>query len=237
MARTDSCSRIVRAFLLFIVMLPLGLANAATLTFELGFSFGDPGDPDTQQPEGPAPWLTAVFDDGGSAGTVTLTMTASGGIGIADITGVYFNLDPDQALTFTYDGASTGPAATSIGQTADSYMPDGDGFFDILLSFANDDFMAGESVIYDIDDGGSNTLLASSFDFFSLPSIEPGATGPFQAAAKFQSTGTDANCAGGEGQCSDWVGTPPAVIPVPQAAWLFGSALGLLAWIRRRKAA
>ena len=25
-----------------------------------------------------------------------------------------------------------------------------------------------------------------------------------------------------------------AVVPVPPAAWLFGSALGLLAWVRRR---
>jgi hypothetical protein len=28
----------------------------------------------------------------------------------------------------------------------------------------------------------------------------------------------------------------PAVIPVPAAAWLFGSALGMLGWHRRRTA-
>jgi hypothetical protein len=30
--------------------------------------------------------------------------------------------------------------------------------------------------------------------------------------------------------------SPPAIVPIPATAWLFGSALGLLGWMRRKKA-
>jgi hypothetical protein len=35
---------------------------------------------------------------------------------------------------------------------------------------------------------------------------------------------------------SSWADFTPAVIPVPAAVWLFGSALGLLGWLRRKSA-
>ena len=67
-------------------LLAFGTASAATLTLEFDTGFGDLTDTDTALPDGPAPWLTAVFDDGNTAGSVTLTMTVSANIGIAEIT-------------------------------------------------------------------------------------------------------------------------------------------------------
>ena len=71
-----------------------GAANAGTLSLDFDTSFGDPLDPGTSPPDGATPWFTAVFDDGGLAGSVTLTMTVPLTIGNADIDQVYFNLDP-----------------------------------------------------------------------------------------------------------------------------------------------
>ena len=48
--------------------------------------------------------------------------------------------------------------------TTDTYKADGDGFFDFLITFANNDFEAGESVVIMITGG---PITASSFDFLS----------------------------------------------------------------------
>ena len=68
-------------------------AHAATLTFEFDTRFGEVA------PDGSAPWFTAVFDDGGGTGLVTLTMTVVSTIGGADIGQAYFNLDPALVAT------------------------------------------------------------------------------------------------------------------------------------------
>ena len=74
-------------------------ATAAVVTFEYTESFG------AVSPDGPAPWATSVFNDGGSPGSVTLTMSV-GSVGLADVTAMYFNLDPGMdvtSLVFTRD--------------------------------------------------------------------------------------------------------------------------------------
>jgi len=196
--------------------------QAATVTFEYNQSFG------AVAPDGPTPWATAVFDDGGTAGNVTLTMTASSNIGVADITSMYFNLADDSQvrldmLTFTY---SSGPEANSVDKATDGHRPGGDGFYDIHVDFpppgGQANFPAGAVSVYNIIDSGG-ILVAGDFNVFATPG--PGNTsGPFLSVARFQSTG------GGEG--SDWVGA----VPIPAAVWLFGSGLlGLVGIARRRR--
>jgi hypothetical protein len=197
-------------------------ATAATVTFNYDQSFG------AVAPDGPAPWATAVFDDGGGVGSVTLTMTVAGTVGMADVTAMYFNLDPlmdPTALSFTRVGGS-GPAAgdTDIHLGIDDFQADGDGKYDILFDFppppgAQDGlFNADEDLVYTITGTG---LTADSFNYWAAPG---GGKGPFLSVARFQSTGPD-------GEYSDWVGA----VPVPAAVWLFGSGLLGLVGVARKK--
>lgn len=203
----------------------LSTACAGTLTFEYSFSFGD------EPPVGPSPFFTAVFDDGGSPGSVTLTMMVAATVGDADVTEMYFNLDPSldpTSLNFSRTGG-TGPSAgnTTILTSVDAYKADGDGLFDILFDFPpppgnqSARFNAGENLIYDIT--GIPSLTAASFNFFSAPD---GGHGPFLTVARFQSTGTS-------GDGSDWI----AGVPEPSTfALAFVGAGALVAtWLRRRR--
>jgi len=221
MAYSDFCSRTVRAFLLIVLMFPFGMIDAATLTLKFGHSFGDTSDPDTAPPDGAGPWMEAFFDDGGTAGSVTLTLTVDGSVGIADVTAVYLNVDSaicdvncDTNMSIIQLGGTD--SADTIEWDEDGFKADSDGLYDILISFTNNTFSATDTSSFTITAAG---LVAGSFNFLSTPDD---VKGPFYGAAKFQSTG--------DGSQSDWV----AAIPVPASAWLLGSALGLLGWIRRR---
>jgi len=202
-------------------------ATAASVTFNYTESFG------SVPPDGPAPYATATFDDGGTAGSVTLTMSVAGTVDGADVTAMFFNLDPTldpTLLTFTRDGG-TGPATatTNILTGVDAYRAGGDGYYDIVFDFPPPPgnnaarFNAGEDLVYTITGTG---ITADSFNFFGEPGPGEGNPGPYLSVARFQSTGPDQ-----EG--SDWVGA----VPVPAAVWLFGSGLlGLVGIARRRRA-
>ncbi len=201
-------------------------AYAAIITLEYDTSFG------AVAPDGAAPWATAIFDDGGTAGSVTLTMSVASTVGDADLRSLYFNLDSlldPTALSFNRTGG-TGPSSldTGISTGVDSFKAGGDGFYDILFDFPTSNqgggskrFNAGEGLTYEIS--GIGSLTANDFNFLSSPS---GGAGPFRSAGQFLSTGP-------LGEDSDWVGV--SAVPVPAAVWLFGSGLLAFAGVARRK--
>jgi hypothetical protein len=208
------------------------ISQASTVTFNLGSVFSA----NAVAPNGPSPYLTAVIDDGGSSGSVTLTMTVASTVGGATVDEMYLNFNPSldlSQLSFSYDGTSTGPAASGGGTNGiytgtDAFQADGDGKYDILFDFPpppgtqSARWQAGETVSYTIT--STQAITASSFAFLSAPGGN--AAGPFYAAAHFQQTGPT----GGD---SAWVGA----VPVPAALWLFGSGLLALTGIARRKRA
>ena len=207
------------------VLITLGLgiafghAQASTVSFgyNLEFSGG-------QAPAGSGPWMTALFDDHNTPGSVTLTLSSSGMSGSEKISDVFFNLDPSLtpgSLTLSHFSGAT---ATSITQGVDCCKADGDGFYDIQLGFATNGtgFQSGQTVVYDIT--GISGLTASSFDFLSTPA---GGHGPFLTAAHvLNTTGVGS---GGSG----WIAPNP--VPLPAAVWLFGSGLLGLAGIARKR--
>lgn len=205
-------------------VLAVPASQAATLVYEYDFEYTN-GTP----PSGPAPWLVATFDDHNSPGLVTLTIDASGLSGDEVVDSIYFNLDPaldasDLSLSYV-GGSSTGPAAKATILGNDCCKAGSDGRFDLQMDFpSGQGFDAGETVVYDISLAG---LTASSFDFLSASS---GGSEGLYTAAHIQNTidyGTGSGWISGEGIVSP--------VPVPAAAWLFGSGLLALGGLARRR--
>jgi len=201
------------------VLLVVGGAGASTITFPMSVEFSG-GTP----PIGASPWLTATFDDGGSAGSVDLTLETTNLTGTEFVFQWTFNLDPaldPTDLEFsapTKIGAFANPTV-SLGTNA--FMADGDGRYDVKVAFENSDgpptrFGAGDTVIYTIT--GIPTLTASSFDFLSEPA---GGHGPYPTAAHVGAIPPDGN--------SGWITTPE-----PAALSLVALGAGLLLGRRRR---
>ena len=118
-----------------ILLTCVGQASAGTLTSNLSSEYTG-GDP----PEGATPWLTTTFDDGGSPGTIDLTLEANNLTDIEFIGEWLFNLDPvldPTALSFSTMTMSEIFAAPTINTGVDAYHAVGDGLFALQILFAN----------------------------------------------------------------------------------------------------
>lgn len=193
-------------------------AHAATL--QLDHPFGEPDAP----PAGPTPWLTVTTSQTG-LDEVVIELITSNLSGDEFISEWFMNLDPAMDVTqlsFTFLGQTGAFILPTIGQTTNGFKADGDGFFDIRLTFDSSGtnehrFTAGDSLRYSVSGSG---LLASSFVFLSSPD---GGDGPFYSAAHVNATGAG-------GLESRWI----AAVPEPSSALLLIAGAGLLGRRRRR---
>lgn len=204
--------------LLLFVTLVMGVialslpVQATSLVMELNHEFSG-----ATPPVGEGPWLKAVFDDGGTAGSVTLTLEA---VGLTDnefVTEWDFNFNPDLDLASLVINQTNGVTA-GISTEVNDFKADGDGYFDIEFLFPSSGSRFGADSVATFEITAAD-LTADAFNFVSVNG-PVGKTG-FLTAAHIQGIGPDSEASG-------WIapGDPGAVIPEPSTVFLFG--IGLL---------
>jgi hypothetical protein len=228
--------RFVTALLLALaatLALRAGAARGAVLVYEIGIAFST--DAFGTLPAGSPPWIVATFDDGGGAGSVTLTLENVNLVGGEFTREWDFNLDPlldPDDLLFSAPvkvGAFDDP---TIDLEIDAHQAGGDGKYDIEFMFATSNagggihrFGPGEKATYTIT--GIPTLTASSFEFLSAPG---GGLGPFFPAAHIQGIALE------EENASVWATTPePSAIRLALVAASALAAVGFRRLLRGRR--
>lgn len=183
-----------------------------------------------QAPGGTAPWVQLKLTDNGLPDdTVKITINNIGLLSGENNSATYINFN--DALDLSTLSVSFGTKVGTFSNPTMSFdengfKADGDGFFDILIDFANGGnaasvFAGGESIelLFKDSDGA---LAPIDFAFLSQ---DAGGHGPFAGAAHIQNT-TGAGT-GGSGWIAGPVGVginPTVIIPTPDA----GSTLALL---------
>jgi hypothetical protein len=211
------------------VVATLGATQAkAGYTVTLSKEFSDSGAPDYDVAK-------MQWQNSGGGVLVTLTALFTGG---EKLTEFFFNLADTHFIPGPHPNGTvgitqqTGPTAT-IALQKDHYKADGDGHFDVNLSFPNsgDTFGAGDVATFLISGVTEDDLLNVSKN-----GGNPNKTG-FYAAAHVQSIGAAGNQSG-------WYASgepvrdqdPPPAVPAPPTVILAGlGMLGFGGWSRLRR--
>ncbi len=206
----------------------VGTAQAALFEIDYttagAFSGVPPGSPGSN-----TVFATAVFDDHGGSGSVTLTMNVLNNLSAgAYVNDWYFNVSSAPLSNITL---SSGVAAPSIDFTVpDSYKADGTGGgFDFAFHFSTSnpgELGQGNTSVYTLTGGG---ITANSFNSNSV-SLPPSAgNGGYVSALHVQGYGNSVWIAGTSG------GGTGSQIPEPATLALLGlGLLGIAATHRRR---
>jgi hypothetical protein len=207
-----------------------GIGRAAEMNLTHVFSPGSVPPGNTN-----APWLAYNVQNQG-LNSVLFTLTATGNMTDPEKIGLfYFNFDDALTvadLSLTFAGAAGSFSLPGISKGMNALKADGDGFYDLRLSFVTSGgvanyFNSGDSLSYLLTYSGAGTMTETSFEFVSEPG---GSEGQYFAAAHIQSTPS-----GGEG--SAWLGATLvtyAAVPEPSTAALVLAGLTMLGLRGRR---
>jgi len=134
-------------------LLPLlspGQASATIVTYGMNLEFSG-----GIAPSASAPWVVVTLNDYNLTGMVDLKVTAPGLTGNESLLGLYLNLDPAldaDDLIFSAPTQNRAFTTPTIGTGLNAFKADGDGSYDILLSFAPggppNTFVTGDSIEY-----------------------------------------------------------------------------------------
>jgi hypothetical protein len=193
-------------------------AHADTLVYNLDQYFHP-----TTNIVSPSP-ITVTFMDLATGG-VRMGIQANAALAPHSIMGMYFNLDTalnPTSLVFS-SALFSSVGASSIQTGTNAYKADGDGYFDIKLSYASG-FNTPLRSVYDIT--GPSGLNVSSFIGMSDPGPGHGNSGPFPIAAQTGSGWLTASFA---------PTTTVGAIPEPEVYAMMLAGLALMSFVARRR--